>query len=201
MQNWFKNLIFFLFLGDFPVNRFLRQFNLETNCCNLGTIFHQDLQCNDILYVLKTELLSLQLGVLFHSLSERYCLHPRKFFLKFPIFCSFINPKIFRSVFWETIFWKIVKCLWHTLFSVFELWQISKKYPQQLINSWLQCFDLLTCLQKPSPYIWFQYDLQKKFEVFGNVWLVVQVLYTMSWFVGNVLLPFLINHLIYSSFE
>ena len=32
-----KKLLFFTSLGDFPIDRFLRQFNVETNCCNYGT--------------------------------------------------------------------------------------------------------------------------------------------------------------------
>ena len=35
----YKKSLFFISLGDFPIDRFLRQFNVETNCCNLGTIF------------------------------------------------------------------------------------------------------------------------------------------------------------------
>ena len=34
-----KKSLFFTSLGDFPIDRFLRQFNVETNCCKLGTNF------------------------------------------------------------------------------------------------------------------------------------------------------------------
>ena len=34
-----KKSLFFTSLGDFPFDRLLRQFNVETNCCNLGTNF------------------------------------------------------------------------------------------------------------------------------------------------------------------
>ena len=34
-----KKSLFFTSLGDFPIDRFFRQFNVETNCCNLGTNF------------------------------------------------------------------------------------------------------------------------------------------------------------------
>ena len=34
-----KKSLFFTSLGDFPIDQFLRQFNLETNFCNLGTNF------------------------------------------------------------------------------------------------------------------------------------------------------------------
>ena len=51
-----------------------------------------------------------------------------KIFKSYPI-CSFINPKFLQECFFrETIFWKLVNCLWHSLFSLFELWQVSKKY-------------------------------------------------------------------------
>ena len=36
-----KKSLFFTSLGDFPFDRFLRQFNVETNCCNMGTNFSQ----------------------------------------------------------------------------------------------------------------------------------------------------------------
>ena len=34
-----KKSLFFTSLGDFQIDRFLRQFNVETNCWNLGTNF------------------------------------------------------------------------------------------------------------------------------------------------------------------
>ena len=39
LYNIDKKSLFFTSLGDFPIDRFLRQFNVETNCCSLGTIF------------------------------------------------------------------------------------------------------------------------------------------------------------------
>ena len=34
-----KKSLFFTSLGNFPIDRFLRQFNVETNCCKLGINF------------------------------------------------------------------------------------------------------------------------------------------------------------------
>ena len=68
-----KNSLFFTSLGDFPIERFLRGRMIFN--------FHHDLQFNDILYILKTELLSLRMQLLFHSLlSKIQCLSHSKIF-------------------------------------------------------------------------------------------------------------------------
>ena len=39
LYNIDKKSLFFTSLVDFPIDRFLQQFNVETSCCNLGTNF------------------------------------------------------------------------------------------------------------------------------------------------------------------
>ena len=39
LYNIHKKSLFFTSPGDFRIDRFLRQVNVETNCCNLGTNF------------------------------------------------------------------------------------------------------------------------------------------------------------------
>ena len=72
---------------------------------------------------------------------------PCKMILKFTHILFLYQPKFF----------KLVKCLRHTLFSLFKLWQISKIYLQQLINTLdsIVLFYLITCLKKPNPFILF----------------------------------------------
>ena len=72
-----------------------------------------------------------------------------KFFKSSTILCSFINPNISGVFFREIIFLKHLKCLRHTLFLLFELWQISKKYLQQLRDTWLCLKTFLLFFDKP----------------------------------------------------
>ena len=117
-----KKSLLFASLGDFPIDRFLRQFNVEIVAIWEQT-FHQGLQYNDILYVLKNELPSLQFQLLFHSLlSKLQCFSPCKIFQKFPHTLFLYQTKVFQGCFFEKSFFrKLVKCLWNTLFSLFEL--------------------------------------------------------------------------------
>ena len=67
-----KFLILFTSLGGFHIDRLLRQFLVETNSCILRTNFCHDFQYNNLLFVLMSELLSLQMQLLFHSLFSKF---------------------------------------------------------------------------------------------------------------------------------
>ena len=71
-------------------------------------------------------------------------------FLKVPPYSVPLSTQIFQECFFEKwFFWKHVKCFWHTLILLFELWQISKKYLQQLRDNWLYLKNFLLFFDKP----------------------------------------------------